>query len=74
MNVHLHLKLQRFMKHDACYDYEGKVVQAAVLDRVSEMSSRIGIPKDMIHWNTKLNSLDYSRSSNNNERMNQYPI
>jgi hypothetical protein len=65
MNVHLHLKLQRFMKHDACYDYEGKVVQAAVLDRVSEMSSRIGIPKDMIHWNTKLNSLDYSRSSNN---------
>lgn len=51
---------------DAYYDYEGNVVQAAVLDRVSEMSNRIGIPKHMIHWNTKLNSLDYSRSSNNN--------
>ena len=51
---------------DAYYDYEEKVLKAAVLDRVTEMSSRIGIPKDVIHWNTKLNSLDYSRNNNSN--------
>lgn len=50
---------------DVYYDYGGNVVQTAVLDRVSEISCRIGITKDKIHWNTKLNSLDYSRSKNN---------
>jgi len=47
---------------DAKYEYEGKILQAAILDRGSELSSRTGVDKDTIQWDVKRNSLSYTRN------------
>jgi hypothetical protein len=41
---------------DAFYEYDGKLLQAAILDRRCELSSRTGISKDSLHWDVKCNS------------------
>ena len=50
---------------DATYEFEGKKLQAAVLDRGSELASRTGIAKDLAQWDTTNNSLTYTRNNNN---------
>ena len=47
---------------DAKYEYEGKILQAAILDRESELSSRTGVDKDTIQWDIKSNSISYARN------------
>ena len=47
---------------DAKYEYEGKILQAAILDRGSELSSRTGVDKDTIEWDVKSNSISYARN------------
>ena len=47
---------------DAKYEYEGKILQAAILDRGSELSSRTGVDKDTIQWDVKSNSISYERN------------
>ena len=46
---------------DAKYEYEGKLLHAAILDRECELSSRTGVAKDMIEWDVKSNSISYTR-------------
>eukprot|EP00571_Detonula_confervacea_P009438 CAMPEP_0172328990 /NCGR_PEP_ID=MMETSP1058-20130122/60645_1 /TAXON_ID=83371 /ORGANISM="Detonula confervacea, Strain CCMP 353" /LENGTH=291 /DNA_ID=CAMNT_0013046135 /DNA_START=429 /DNA_END=1304 /DNA_ORIENTATION=- len=49
-----------FYKHDL--DQDGKLLQAAISDRGCELSSRTGLEKDAVQWNTKgSNSIDYTR-------------
>jgi len=47
---------------DAKYEYEGKILQAAILDRGSELSSRTGVDRDTIQWDVKSNSVSYERN------------
>ena len=47
---------------DAKYEYEGKILQAAILDRGSELSSRTGVANDTIQWDVKINSISYARN------------
>jgi hypothetical protein len=35
---------------DALYQYDGKTVRAAVLDRASTLASRLGVESDNVHW------------------------
>jgi len=48
---------------DAYYEYDGKLLQAAILDRRCELSSRTGLSKASLHWDVKCNSLDYTRNN-----------
>ena len=50
---------------DANYEYDGKSLHAAILDRGSELSSRMGLGKDAIQWDTKsnINAIDYTRNN-----------
>ena len=48
---------------DAYYEYAGKLLQAAILDRGYELSSRTGLAKDSLHWDVEGNSLDYTRNN-----------
>jgi hypothetical protein len=48
---------------DAFYEYDGKLLKAAILDRGSELSSRTGLAKDSPHWDAEGNSLDYTRNN-----------
>ena len=48
---------------DAAYQFDGKQLQAAVLDRSFELSSRIGLEPDTIKWDIKNNSIDYTRNN-----------
>ena len=49
---------------DAIYTFEGKTMQAAILDRSLELSSRVGIDKSSIILDTQTNSIEYTRSNN----------
>jgi len=51
---------------DAKYEYEGKILQAAILDRGSELSSRTGVANDTIQWDVKSNSISYARNKDDN--------
>ena len=51
---------------DAKYEYEGKILQAAILDRGSELSSRTGVANDTIQWGVKSNSISYARNKDDN--------
>ena len=60
-----YIEVPQTMKEDATYEFEGKKLQAAVLDRGSELASRTGIAKDLAQWDTTNNSLTYTRNNNN---------
>ena len=49
---------------DASYTFDGKTMQSTILDRLSELSSRIGIEKGSIRLDIKNNSIEYTRSKN----------
>lgn len=51
---------------DATYEYDGKVLRAAVSDRSYELSSRLGVSPDAVKWDSTStkNSLMYSRNNN----------
>ena len=53
---------------DANYEYDGKILHAAILDRRYELSSRTGIATDAIQWDAKGSSIRYTR--NNNDAVN----
>lgn len=48
---------------DAYYEYDGKLLQAAILDRGYELSSRTGLARDAVHWDDKGDSLEYTRNN-----------
>ncbi|KAL7451171.1 hypothetical protein ACHAWC_003006, partial [Mediolabrus comicus] len=49
---------------DASYTFDGKTMQSAILDRLSELSSRVGIEKGSIRLDIQSNSIEYTRSKN----------
>ena len=49
---------------DATYTFEGKIMQAAILDRPLELTSRVGIDKGSIILDTQTNSIEYTRNNN----------
>ena len=49
---------------DANYEYDGKMLHAAILDRRGELSSRTGIANDAIQWDAKGSSISYTRNNN----------
>lgn len=49
---------------DASYTFDGKTMQSAILDRLSELSSRVGIEKGSIRLDTQNNSIEYTRNKN----------
>eukprot|EP00581_Thalassiosira_minuscula_P001113 CAMPEP_0183736946 /NCGR_PEP_ID=MMETSP0737-20130205/50655_1 /TAXON_ID=385413 /ORGANISM="Thalassiosira miniscula, Strain CCMP1093" /LENGTH=183 /DNA_ID=CAMNT_0025971095 /DNA_START=8 /DNA_END=555 /DNA_ORIENTATION=+ len=53
---------------DALYQYDGKMLRAAILDRGYEVSSRTGVPGDQVKWEN--DNIDYARSNNNDDKVN----
>lgn len=49
---------------DASYTFDGKKMQSAILDRLSELSSRVGIEQGLIRLVIQNNSIEYTRSKN----------
>jgi len=49
--------------HDASYEFEGKPLHAAILDRGSELSSRLGLKQDSVIWEG--DSIEYSQRKSN---------